>query len=244
LLNPKKHLLSVNHKMKIADNILQELQEVAPALITCIGQATYTIPPDYFNQLPFEIMAEIQLQALKQENKIPPYSIPNGYFDGLSQDILSKIKLLDSNNNAVFNELETVTPLLNSIDKQPPNAIPDGYFNKLEVNTTNTKVVPFRSVARFVNYAAAAMIVGILSVGTVQYLKSTHATIDFEKEVAKTSADEIHQYLESQPNIEFSVVSPLIEVPETTNYLEAASEEEIQHYLQQNDNTGVNNKES
>ena len=49
---------------------------------------------------------------------------------------------------------------------------------------------------------------------------------------------------EIAPNIEFSVVSPLIEVPETTNYLEAASEEEIQHYLQQNDNTGVNNKES
>ncbi len=229
--------------MKIADNILQELQEVAPALITCMGQATYTIPPDYFNQLPFEIMAEIQLQAFKQENNIQPFTIPNSYFDGLSQDILSKIKSQNSNNIAVFNELETITPLLNSIDKQPPNVIPDQYFTEIEINTTS-KIIPFRRVIRFVNYAAAAMIVGILSVGTVQYLKTIPNTTNFEKEIAKTSADEIHQYLESQPNIEFSVVSPLIEVPETTNYLEAASEEEIQHYLQQNDNTGVNNKES
>jgi hypothetical protein len=230
--------------MKIADNILQELQEVAPALITCMGQATYTIPPDYFNQLPFEIMAEIQLQAFKQENNIQPFTIPNSYFDGLSKDILSKIKSQNSNNSAVFNELETIAPLLNSIDKQPPNAIPDGYFNKLEVNTTNTKVVPFRSVARFVNYAAAAMIVGILSVGTVQYLKTIPNTTNFEKEIAKTSVDEIHHYLESQPNIEFSVVIPLIDEPENNNFLEAASEEEIQHYLQQNENTTLDNKES
>jgi hypothetical protein len=230
--------------MQKADNILQELQEVAPAIIHCKGQETFTIPADYFNQLSSEIIAEIKLQAIKQENNIPSFSIPNGYFDGLSKDILLKIKLQDSNNNAIFNELETIAPLLNSIDKQPPNAIPVDYFINLKVNTKTTNIVPFRSLARFINYAAAAMIVGILSVGTVQYLKSTHTTLDFEKEVAKTSADEIHQYLESQPNIEFSIVSPLIDVPETTNYLEAASEEEIQHYLQQNDNTSVNNKES
>jgi hypothetical protein len=229
--------------MQKADNILQELQEVAPAIINCKGQETYTIPVDYFNQLLPEIMAEIQLQGLKQKNNIPPFGIPNGYFDGLSNDILSKIKLQDSNSNAVFNELETIAPLLNSIDKQPPNAIPDDYFDKLEVNTI-TKIVPFRRVARFINYVAAAMIVGILSVGTIQYLKSTHTLFDFEKEVAKTSADEIHQYLESQPNIEFSVVSPLVEESENNNFLEAASEEDIQHYLQQNENITLDNKES
>lgn len=229
--------------MQKIDNILQELQEFAPAIMSCKGQETYTIPVNYFNQLSSEIMAEIQLQGLKQENNTSHFTIPKGYFDGLSQDVLSKIKLQDSNSNAIVNELQKIAPLLNSIDKQPPYAIPDDYFDQLEVNTT-TKIVPFRSVARFISYTAAAMIVGILSVGTVQYLKSTRISFDFEKEVAVTSADEIHQYLESQPNIEFSVISPLVDEPENNYFLEAASEEEIQHYLQQNENTTLDNKES
>ena len=199
----------MNHE----NNILQELQGIAPLLIN--AQHLFC------------------------------YKVPNNYFDTVAQTILKNIQHSEANTNQVFNELENIAPLLNNISKQPVFSIPAEYFKNTPVysETKNSKVVLLqKKYVQWVNYAVAAIFIGVLSIGVVKYLKKSNAPINFKEQVANASEEEIHQYLEAQSSIDYSVVSPENEELNNIPSFEEASDEEMNYYLEQQLN--VNNKNS
>jgi hypothetical protein len=57
------------------------------------------------------------------------YQVPTGYFDGLAAEILKRIKALEA--TSPTEELENLSPLLNTISKKMPHSVPAGYFDTL-----------------------------------------------------------------------------------------------------------------
>ena len=121
----------------------------------------YFISPDYFNNLPRDVMSRIFVESIPRIN---PYSVPTGYFDQLSTIILGNInahdtapmldgvgemlyavpegyfetfasnvlkKIKGETTDSVQAELEELSPLLSKIPKTNVYAIPDGYFDAL-----------------------------------------------------------------------------------------------------------------
>ena len=57
------------------------------------------------------------------------YQVPDGYFEGFAVLVLNRIKALNSAGSR--EELNYLSPLLNTISKQVPYSVPEGYFNEL-----------------------------------------------------------------------------------------------------------------
>ena len=73
-----------------------------------------------------------ELNELKSSLSIidqPGYRVPDGYFDNLVGVIIKKIKAAEPANTR--QELEEISPLLNSISKTNPYSVPQGYFSEL-----------------------------------------------------------------------------------------------------------------
>lgn len=112
--------------MNKRDHILQELQEIAPALAALNRAMPYALPEGYFDTISANVLMKIQLT----ESRSSTYSSPAGYFDTLPNMILAKIK---AGQNEVAAELNEVAPLLNTISKAPVYAVPEGYFERLSM---------------------------------------------------------------------------------------------------------------
>ena len=57
------------------------------------------------------------------------YVVPQGYFEGLAGRVMSRIKALDSTNPQ--EELNYLSPFLNSISRELPFSVPQNYFREL-----------------------------------------------------------------------------------------------------------------
>jgi hypothetical protein len=57
------------------------------------------------------------------------YQAPAGYFEGLADQVLRRIKALEAENAS--EELDHLSPLLNSISKKIPYSVPAGFFDGL-----------------------------------------------------------------------------------------------------------------
>src|SRR5688572_21775846 len=77
-------------------------------------------------------LIELQSSLAERDGLQPPYQVPAGYFNGLADEILKRIRAFESDNPA--EELENLSPLLNSISKKMPYAAPAGYFDGLGKN--------------------------------------------------------------------------------------------------------------
>jgi hypothetical protein len=82
--------------------------------------------------------------------------VPSGYFEELPAQLLDKIR-----REEVRTELESISPLLNSVSRQVPYSTPNGYF---EAHTSTPVQKPGRIVSiasrRWLRYVAAAAVVG------------------------------------------------------------------------------------
>jgi len=143
-------------------NILTELREAGSTILLNANRDNlYFISPDYFNNLPRDVMSRIFVESIPRTN---PYTVPGGYFDQLSTIILENIsahesisileggaemlysvpqgyfesfasnvlqKIKGQTSDSVHAELEELSPLLSKIPKTNVYAIPDGYFDAL-----------------------------------------------------------------------------------------------------------------
>ncbi len=95
-----------------------------------------------------------------------PYYVPAGYFESFPQLILGRIKKEDENLTPK-QELEAISPLLAGMKKSMPYSVPDNYFETLnpQVQTAvpKAKVISINP-ARLFKYAAAAAVVGLITV--------------------------------------------------------------------------------
>lgn len=151
-------------------DILNELQALDSALPGASGPV-FTVPKDYFNQLPEAILAKVKRAAevenelaeiapsLLEARKSLTYRAPAGYFEENLQNL-----------DFVF--AEPKSPVLDLIEKKMPFDVPAGYFQNLEVAPPvpqQAKVVPMRT--RVMRWAAAAAIIGILSLAGYNYFQ-------------------------------------------------------------------------
>jgi hypothetical protein len=140
-------------------------------------------------------------------------------------------------------ELETVAPLLNTIGRGNVYAIPAGYFEQLDPVPARqeAKIVPFRKARRWMQYAAAAMISGILVTGAFLYTDTgndlTGEKMDVPAELNKVSAGELSSYLDNPDPAQVAVND--ITTDEKNN-IKAVSDEELDQYLAEHADDLVN----
>ena len=235
--------MSEKLSMENRNKILQELENISAVVATIGNTNIYTIPTNYFDTLATEILAKIKLETLLKEGNVNPYSTPNEYFNGLADNILAKAK--GSINNEVTDELNEIAPLLNTISKTEVYSIPNGYFENLNTKIPakeTSKLISFGNTRKWFAYAAAALVVGVLTFGGIKYMQTNKTSAAFEKIVAKTSNEEIQQYLETNPATE--IASTHIHIEETNDgsgLFEGTSEEELHQYLKDQPSLVENN---
>jgi hypothetical protein len=152
-------------------------------------------------------------------------------------------------------ELKTLSPLLASIKKENVYTVPADYFANFRVATpatdkTGQVLALQRSPIRWMRYAAAAVVVGIIAIGGIFLLKNNTgngytSTIanTFSKPLSTISDDAIVSYLKQSPadldvtpatfddnkiNIGSFAEQLLNDIPDST----------IQEYLQENNEPG------
>lgn len=227
--------------------IITELQAVAP-LIAAISQAKlYTVPEGYFASLPAVMAEKIRVEEMLAQASVPVYEVPDGYFAALPGEILSRIQT----NHTVREELDEVAPLLNTIDKETPYEVPATYFAQADFarlaryQQPQARIVSLRLARKWMQYAAAALVTGVLVTGAFLYTdnpanieETTYKTIDLSSELNKVSETELANYLD---NPEHAAVANTVTtltseeiLTDVKNNLQQVSDEELKQYLTDN----------
>lgn len=177
--------------------IIQELSDLGSSLTSLVPQNMYSVPEGYFEGLADQTLDLIRNNErfvwLSTLPKIIPYQVPNGYFDGLEEKIMEAIRDHPDYQTS-HEELQSISPLLSSLDKRPVYAVPEGYFENFDVangrNHTKEKVVSITS-RKWFRYAAAAVIVGAIALTGLFVYDNNHkdaagkTLAKFEREVKK-----------------------------------------------------------
>jgi len=227
--------------METRHTILLELQDIAPTIASIGNVMPYATPEGYFTTLPGTILSGIDNAAITNYGKENLLSAPpSGYFDSLPATILQKIQSGDAQQHP-SEELLAVAPLLNSIDKAMPYSLPENYFANLTVPMPGKlRSMPGRAIKKWFNLAAAAVISIVLVTGVVKYGGVGNRALDMdkiEKEVAKSSDDEIIEYLDQHPTAtgytttNMSSTDNSNEVFEGEGLFDGMSDNEIKDYL-------------
>lgn len=232
--------------MKEDTNILAELLEVAPALATIDKAMPYAVPASYFNHLHQDVLAQIGADDLPKTTL--PYTLPQGYFNTLGGNVLAAIAKETSNENEVVAELETIAPLLNTIDKSVVYTVPAAYFATFNpvtaTETTQVKLVSMATFRRKLLYIAAACIIGLIAVSAFIFTNKTekidyaaYKKIDVNSTINTISNEELLNYLENVNSITNSNSLTTIDVklPDIQDNIETIPEEELKQYLKEVD---------
>lgn len=110
-----------------------------------------------------------------------------------------------NNRKDINEELKTIAPLLKDISRQPVQSVPEGYFEQFSVQlpVTAAPVVKMSQVRKWMGYAAAALVAGILvTAGFIftdkdvqRFNYEQYSRIDVPAEMNKLSDDELQSYL-------------------------------------------------
>lgn len=208
----------------------------------------YSVPAGYFENLPEIILDKLLLSNTSTSNK-NHYFLPAGYFNSLADNILKKVS---PKKDEVKQELEELSPLLNSISKANVFSVPSGYFNTLTPLTKNNskpvKVISLSSKARkWVSYAAAACIAGLMFIGGYSYLqnKTVHhvmnaknqvANVDVKQAISQLSDAEMNNYLNGDNSDIYNNSNPSLDSLDIKSMLDNTSDEEMNNYLLDNSN--------
>jgi hypothetical protein len=205
--------------MAQSNNILQELEDLGCKTLIHSISTPYQVPGRYFDDLAAQILGRIK--ALEATNAgeelaylselvsrvpgISPYQVPTGYFDGLEKRLLQVV--LDSEKElSPREELESISPLLSSLKKQVPYSVPVDYFKNLDLDKekkqdTGAKVVLISS-RKWIRYAAAAVVVGLITIAGLLYFKkdkldpsdTSYAWV--KKNMNKVSTDDLDKFID------------------------------------------------
>lgn len=152
--------------MENRENILSELNEIAPGLLNIGREMPFAVPEGYFDIFPVSVLGQL---APKQNTM----SVPEGYFESLPDILLAKAKA----SAPASAEIEEDFPLLNSISKQMPYNIPASYFENLEIAPPKqeAKVIPISrgGIRKMAGWAVAASILALVSIFGWRYFSGT-----------------------------------------------------------------------
>jgi hypothetical protein len=167
--------------LKPQHTILNEIKEIAPTLMEVSIDMPYTVPKGYFEQLSESVLEKAKFGL--ESHSIPKgYKVPEQYFSGLASKILQRVKDTETGDVSVFNENESIAPILNTISNKMPFSIPEQYFEHLSVQipSEKAKVIPLKMMRNWMTYAAAAVFLGIMVTGSFLFSDKKQSQ-DFEK---------------------------------------------------------------
>jgi hypothetical protein len=259
----------------LAGKLLQRVKEEEPILSTTLQQAkqgTYEVPQGYFDSLPAIILNRIKAEQtdsvneeleilsplLSQIGKRTPFSTPAGYFEELSENAVAGAQAIDFVNGA----LENLSPLMSSLKNKPVYEVPAGYFEQLPGEVLQAakaqqpaKVVSISFTRRFIQYAAAAVVAGVIAVAGWMYMNKGSEVTPNKGEVVvadvprpelnKLSDEVLEKYLESQTAAPAETAAAAtgntanaeIDTNDMKDMLADVSDEDLQQYLDKYSNT-------
>jgi len=161
-----------------------------------MSENIHSVPTGYFEGFPKLMLDLINAnEGLTWLSSMPremPFQVPSGYFNELDEKIMEMIQNHPDYQTSK-EELESVSPLLSSINKRPVYSVPHGYFENFKPGADGkkeTKVVVLSS-RKWFRYAAAAVIVGVILMAGLIAVNNNHSDpanktlAKFEREVKK-----------------------------------------------------------
>lgn len=156
--------------------IQNELKELNIQLPSEKGAEVYSVPEGYFEGFAASVLNKIKAENassidelasvapfLAQIPKKMPFAVPEGYFGQATEGLSEWVK-----------EEEDLPQWLQSA-RQMPYTVPAGYFENFpdsvlrKVVKTEAKVIPISSSRKWMRYAVAAVITGIIAVSSILY---------------------------------------------------------------------------
>ena len=215
------------------NHIINELLEVAPQLAAIGKHLPYSVPGDYFDEFASNMLW--QVKASKAND------VPAGYFDQFALQMLQKVR-----GNEVREELEAVSPFLNSLPKTMPHTLPEGYFEQWQPKIPGqkeqqpAKIISLGNAKHWKQWAAAAAILFTIGISWQLLVNKgndstyTAATSPAVVDTLLTGIDagSLTDYLEnSQANSEFASLL-LIAQQDVETGVAQLSDEELKWYLE------------
>jgi hypothetical protein len=200
---------------------------------------------------PINLEANELSPLLEGIGKRMPFSFPADYFDSFANNIL---QLAKDSSKSVESELEEIAPFLNKLSKKPVQSIPEGYFNNFSIaQKQEAKLVQLPTIRKWMTYAAAAMIAGILITAGFMYNKKAasfdfdyYSKMDVPAALNQVTDDELQNYLNSTASlsgIEQLTIPEDIENINQGNF-QQISDDELKEYLKEIGDNKINQKES
>jgi hypothetical protein len=156
-------------------DIIQELNGLGSSLTNLSGENIYSVQDGYFEGFAFQVLAAVksendELQHISFLTKKNPYHIPAGYFEGLAEITIKNIRA-HADYQTSGEELESISPLLSSLNKAPVYSVPVGYFENFQPAVADKPAAKIVSIdsRRWFRYAAAAVVTGIIVLGSVLF---------------------------------------------------------------------------
>ena len=214
--------------MEMKSEILEELKNISPHLAEMGKVNVFHVPDNYFQELPNKLLTSIFLHLDEKNNK--DQQVPRGYFDELSNKILLKIK--NTEIESAEKEISDISPVLYSLKNKNVFTVPQGYFEDLKnaiqdkLDLESAKIIPFRTGKKWWKYAAAAIIAGGITVGSLQIFNS------------KSNHENGNSILTASMNMpDYIKLSFQYKTPEQLNEgIESLSDDEIAAYLEKHGN--------
>jgi hypothetical protein len=219
--------------MSERDIILTEIKSISDLVSSIPNVNVYKVHPNYFDGLRAELQARIIASNFYTvENKM---EVPVGYFENLTSSILQKIQTASKNDES---EIEKLSPTIAAIGNANIYTVPQGYFEKLNVKKQIAPVVKMGKMNIF-KYAAAAVVVGILSLSIYTFIHKTTNSNDsaaivkagndilqkgtFDKELETLTDKDLENYLSSNgENVATALVASTIDddikLPDAADY--------------------------
>lgn len=232
-----------------SDNyITEELKNMSPFLKEIIRTEVYSVPSFYFNNLSAAIIDKINLNKERAYffDSSTPYSIPADYFNNLANTILQKVVAREKTLNDVFEEMEAISPILNTISKKMEYNIPINFFDKIplasvEPQKQKANVVTFKRRSKLFKVAAAAIIIPFLAIGLYtltgkEFMNVRGNNSNAKNRVKNLSKEEIVNYLKRNSLIEnasSTSKNTSVNDNEIKSSLKQISDKEIQQFLKE-----------
>jgi len=231
-------------------------------------EPVYEVPAGYFENLAGTVMNRIKADTanakdelellspvLSKINKGNPFSSPEGYFTDISDNIIAGVKAIDFVNE----ELENLSPVMAGLKKKPVYEVPAGYFDanpavilEKAKEQLPAKVVRIGFGKRVIRYAAAAVVTGIVVMTGYLYQHKPAAPVtDIAAATAKIPDQEIESFLNNNTVSIGDTYADTVNTAavdeagasgdETKDLLADISDEELQKYVDQHNETPITN---
>lgn len=237
--------------MERKQDILLEMLEISPFLAEIPILSPFQEPEGYFVTLSEEVLDKIRIEYLLGDRIPNNYQTPDDYFENFALKVVSKINAVSFLDHEVHTELSVIAPLLNNINKQEIYTVPTGYFEQSNFTAVaqnikkEAKIFTLLVARRWLQYAAAAIVGGILIMGAFLYTDNKNY-LDFESqeklsistELKKISEGELELFINNpEQTVSNAVSNPstseagLIEIK---NNIKQVTDAELTQYLKEN----------